>query len=105
MTCVPTTAATRSRTAAWAEKRKEENRRAKTRTATCGADDRFLSSACCARKMADHERRWSAPLRVCAEINAQREAWRRLSVCRVETRLDARPDESGRCRHECLRHV
>jgi len=31
--------------------------------------------------------------------------WRSLSGCRVETRLDRRPDESGRCRHECLRHA
>src|SRR5260370_31499274 len=31
--------------------------------------------------------------------------WRSLSGCRVETRLDPRPDESGRCRHECLRHI
>jgi len=35
--------------------------------------------------------------------------WRSLSGCRVETRLDPRPDESGLpsgpCRHECLRHV
>jgi len=29
----------------------------------------------------------------------------RLSGCRVETRLDLRPDESGRCRQECLRHI
>src|ERR1017187_2138075 len=37
--------------------------------------------------------------------------WRRLSLCRVPTHRDAlwcmsggRPDESGRGRHECLRH-
>src|ERR1019366_3649991 len=38
--------------------------------------------------------------------------WRRLSVCRVPTPREAlwstpgqRPDESGRGRHECRRHV
>ena len=45
-------------------------------------------------------------------LRANTGTWRRLSVCRVPTPRDAcracskeRPEESGRSRHECLRHM
>src|SRR5674476_1669844 len=51
-------------------------------------------------------------LRDHAKITSQPPTWRRLSVCRVPTLRDAlwstpgrRPDESGRGRHECRRHI
>src|ERR1035437_10207380 len=59
-------------------------------------------------------RRWRGRLRLRdhARITSQPPTWRRLSVCRVPTPRDAlwstpgrRPDESGRGRHECRRHI
>ena len=53
-----------------------------------------------------------APLRDRSKTTSHPPTWRRVSLCRVPIPRDAfwstpgkRPDESGRGRHECLRHI
>jgi len=57
----------------------------------------------------DSGRRRGSCVKQAHKNNFAATSWRSLSGCRVETRLDPRPDESGvpsgPCRHECLRHV